>query len=460
MKKSITKTQSFKSSTMFATLVMLNLLCISLVSAAPPPKAAGPPPRHGREVQYLDGDWKFHTDSKDEGEKAQWQKTPPSEPQSMTVPSLRTDKNQSGASVAAWYWREVMIPASWKAQTIRLRFEAVADRATVWLNGEKLGAHTGGATPFEFNITSTVHIGEKNLIALRVEGDWARGEGIWQSVTLISHDEGYISDVFPQTSGLGNLNLQVSILNTGKNSGGATLDVKLSAIGADNKFVKKTNQELSITPNLNVTTLLTNVRAKSFIAWSPGNPALYRLQLIFRQDKDILDTTEMSIGFREIGVREGGIILNGLPVKLKVGALPPDRSILIVNNTDRKIVQDAVRTLKSSGVNMVYLDAPQPALLDIMDEEGMLVIEGARPNVTGESASEELRELVIRDRFHASIAGWNLRAGEDRLVTNIRKLDITRFLLTGSNSTDRKLWPPNSGEPISGIINSDLLPIK
>ncbi len=53
----------------------------------------------------------------------------------------------------AWYRRKFIISASARDAHLRLRFDAVFYRATVWLNGERLGTHDGGYTPFEFDVT-------------------------------------------------------------------------------------------------------------------------------------------------------------------------------------------------------------------------------------------------------------------------------------------------------------------
>ena len=50
---------------------------------------------------------------------------------------------------------------------LKLRFDGVYSGAEVWVNGQRLAEHEGGATPFEIDVTDAVHPGE-NLLALRV----------------------------------------------------------------------------------------------------------------------------------------------------------------------------------------------------------------------------------------------------------------------------------------------------
>jgi beta-galactosidase/beta-glucuronidase len=69
----------------------------------------------------------------------------------------------------AWYRRTFTVPPESQNAHLRLRFEAVFYLARVWLNGQYLGQHEGGYTPFEFDVTSVAKVGEKNFIAVQVD---------------------------------------------------------------------------------------------------------------------------------------------------------------------------------------------------------------------------------------------------------------------------------------------------
>lgn len=58
-----------------------------------------------------------------------------------------------GADNALWYKRSFTVPKSWRGRDILLNFGAVDWQADVWVNGAKVGSHTGGYTPFSLNIT-------------------------------------------------------------------------------------------------------------------------------------------------------------------------------------------------------------------------------------------------------------------------------------------------------------------
>ena len=164
------------------------------------------------------------------------------------------------------------LPTNWKTQTVRLRFEAVAEKSSVWMNGVRLGDHEGGVTPFEFNVTKQLHFNARNLVAVRVEGDAKRGAGIWQGVLLLAHDEAYLSEVSLTAGGLGQLTTAITLENTSDNSGVATLEGRVIALSRPDKDVHRSEQSLSLTPGRNITTLLTSVKGKNLHPWSPEYP--------------------------------------------------------------------------------------------------------------------------------------------------------------------------------------------
>ena len=410
---------------------------------APPPRKTTTATRRGRDTKVIDSGWTFRTDPSNMGDNQGWNKMVPLGAAPIAIPSLWTTAAAPGYSGVAWYWLEVDAPDKWSGQTVRLRFEAVADRAVVWVNGQRVGDHQGGATPFEFNITKALKSGAKNLLAVRADGDASRGAGMWQGVLLMASDEAFISDVFPHGGPLGNLVAEVELTNTSDKSGDCSLDARVIAANAPDKTIKSSSQNLSLTPSRNLTTMVINVPKKSLIAWSPDTPALYRVDLSFHQEKDILDTTETTFGFRELGWADSAITINGTAIAPKAIAPEPSQPIVIATEPNRSAARAMLKKLVDAHVTVVYLDAPPPALLSLADELGLLVIEGARRRLTPGDAEQELTDLVRRDRAHPSVIGWNTRDLDAAVASKIRDLDPTRFVITGTGGQSR-LTPPHS----------------
>jgi beta-galactosidase/beta-glucuronidase len=409
---------------------------------APPPRKATPPARRGRETKAINDGWTFAFDPMKTGEAQNWQKTPPASARPITVPSFLPAGSSPGAPVIAWYFRQIDPPGSWLGQTVRLKFDAAADQARVWLNGELIGNHFGGATPFDFNITKSVKIGAKNLLAVRVEGGTSRGAGLWQGVQLMAHDEAYVVDVFPYGGPLGNMRAEVEINNTSDKSGDASLDARVVAAAPAKNDIKSTGQILSLTPKRNVTTMVVNVPKKRLSPWSPDTPSLYTLELVFHQDKDVLDTTETRFGFRDLGWKDGAITLNGLPLTLKSAAHEAVKTSVIATEQDRSAARDQMKSLKDAGVNVAYLEAPTAALLAIADEIGLFIVEGVQGGQNPASAESELLDLVRRDRSHPSILAWSIDGLSADVAAKVGRLDPTRFTVQ-RNGTEARLTLPH-----------------
>lgn len=105
---------------------------------------------------------------------------------------------------AVWYRRTFRLPADWPDGLTFLYFGAVDYRASVFVNGERAGEHTGGYSSFSFDITGLLTPGE-NVITVCVQDlqrsgrqprgkqcgtyasqgcEYTRTTGIWQTVWL------------------------------------------------------------------------------------------------------------------------------------------------------------------------------------------------------------------------------------------------------------------------------------
>ena len=127
--------------------------------------------------------------------------------------SLSGVQKRVGKDNELWYQREFTLPSKWKNNKILLHFGAVDWRADVWVNGVKVGQHTGGYTPFSFDITPAL-VNGSNTLVVKVwdstdEGFQPRGKqvnnphgiwytpvtGIWQTVWLEPVPEKYIDNI-------------------------------------------------------------------------------------------------------------------------------------------------------------------------------------------------------------------------------------------------------------------------
>src|SRR5690554_3691021 len=197
--------------------------------------------------------------------------------------SLSGVQKRVGDNNELWYQREFTVPSKWRSSRILLHFGAVDWKTDVWVNGTKVGQHTGGYTPFSFDITPALANGNNTLV-VKVwdptdQGYQPRGKqvnephgiwytpvtGIWQTVWLEPVPETYIEHL-KITPDVDKNNLLVEAI-ANLSTSASRVEVKVK----EGTRVVATGQSIN---NLPVEIAMPeNVRL-----WSPGNPHLYDLE--------------------------------------------------------------------------------------------------------------------------------------------------------------------------------------
>jgi len=77
--------------------------------------------------------------------------------------------NENDYQKLSGYRREFFAPKEWEGRTVLLTFGAVAHDATVFCNGRRVFHHSCGYTAFTVDLTSALHLGQKNVVAVRCD---------------------------------------------------------------------------------------------------------------------------------------------------------------------------------------------------------------------------------------------------------------------------------------------------
>lgn len=423
---------------------------------APQKPKETPKARKGRETRVLTEDWKYLVGTAAAGDSSLWQKSIPSTAKPSGVPALPPSASIK-PNESLWYWNEFTLPDTWKGQTARLQFLGVIGKLSVWFNGNLLGERKSSTATIEFNITPAMQPGKSNLLTVRLEPNTNKGAGLWQGVLLMAHDEAYLEDVSVRTTGVGTLQSDIRILNTSDKSGVAELDARLVNLTAPEKSLRSTHQSLTVSPGRNITILNTSMPKRQLRLWSPESPHLYALQLAFRQEKDILDTYEVRLGFREFGWDKQTLSINGQAFSPKSITPVFDQPLVIQSVDDKSKVRDLLQKMKSEGINIIYFDAPPKLLLEIADEVGMLLIIGTPADINPEQELAEMVAYIQRDRSHACVLGWRLRHPKSEAIRKLMELDRTRFVMIPEGAKP-VLYPPNNPD-VSVDIPLSLRPL-
>lgn len=411
---------------------------------------------YGRDVQSLNGKWEAIVDQYDQGckNKIYQNKQPRGKTDfyeyafehglRLNVPS---DWNSQRAELAyyegtVWYARR--FDAEKKAGSRRfLYFGGVNYRCRVYLNGQEVGAHEGGFTPFQIEITGRIK--EKdNFLAVEVNNtrmpdaipamafDWWNYGGITRDVLLVTTPCTYIEDYFIRLdkNRSDRIDIRVTLSEQQANTG---VRVEIPELNIARELVTDSRGIAEAA--------IDNIRKLE--RWSPDAPRLYKV--VISSDSDRI---EEKIGFRTLAVKGEDIYLNGRPVFLKSIGLHeeiPQRKGRAFSEADAVMLLSEAKAL---GCNMIRLaHYPQNEYLVRMAEKTGFLLWEEIPiwqgidfanETTKCKAGRMIKEMVMRDKNRCALAFWGVanetQPSEARnaflkyLIDCCKSIDTTRLV--------------------------------
>ena len=348
-------------------------------------------------------------------------------------------------------------------------FGAANYEAIVYLNGEKIGTHTGGFTPFNYEITDRVK--EKgNFLVVKVDNkrrrdgvpttntDWWNYGGLTRDVALVEVPRTFVQDYAVQLA---------------KNSPERVSGwIKLNGAAA-NRQVRVEIPEARI--NFTATTDADGLAKIDFPAkltlWSPENPKLYDVNIIAETDQ-----VNDKIGFRTIETSGSDILLNGKPIFLRGVAIheeAPIRAGRAFTLTDADTLLGWAKEMNCNFVRLAHYPHSENMTREA-DRLGLLVwsevpvywtIDWENAE-TYRNAENQLTEMIARDRNRASIILWSV-ANETpindarteflrKLTVKARELDATRLITAALLHRDADGKPETRDEIIDDPLGAFL----
>lgn len=245
------------------------------------------------------------------------------------------------------YEKRFNIPSDFNKGRVFIHFGAVDQIADVYLNGVHIGSHSGGYTPFSFEITDNIKDGENRLnVTVRDFSDtkqYSRGKqkfnrggiwyspqsGIWQTVWLESTPKEYLHSV-KITPDFDNEQVRFDFE--------ADAEVLVSVYDGD-MLIAETAEKV--------------VRIPDFKPWSPESPFLYNVVFSCGKDRvrSYFGMRKFSVGKDENGMPR--LFLNNKPY-FHNGLLDqgyyPDGFLTPPSN---EAMEYDVKTVKKMGFNML-----------------------------------------------------------------------------------------------------------
>ncbi|MGL5317379.1 MAG: glycoside hydrolase family 2 TIM barrel-domain containing protein, partial [Bacteroidales bacterium] len=328
----------------------------------------------------------------------------------------------------AWYRRELTIPAAEQGKRFWLEFDGVMRLAKVYVNGEFVGEWINGYTSFAFDITDKIRLGEKNILAVRVENEdqssrWYSGAGIYRNVRLVTADPVHIAHWGTViTTPVVNARKSVVEVVTEIN---ASVDDSQKAV-LRHEIVDRAGKVVASREQKFLPGETKKIKMQMSVAnpalWSVYEGNLYTLRsriLVGGQERDCV---ENRFGIRDIKyTADQGLLVNGKVVKVQGVCnhhdLGPLGAAVNIRALERQF-----EMLREMGCNAIRTshNPPAPELLELADEWGFLVQveafdEWKEPKGANsyakffdEWSAKDIQNMVRRDRNHPSVIMWSL----------------------------------------------------
>ena len=379
----------------------------------------------GRAIESLDGSWWLTLDLFGEGLDQNWPALDETAPDAWDTP--RDYDVQGGETVAVpscwnlqrpewryfegvgWYTRHFEWRPGRPGERVVLAVGAAAYEARIYLNGQPLGRHRGGSTPFSVELTQSLVEG-RNRIQIAVDNrrlssripperfDWFNYGGLYREIGLVRLPPVFIREASLSLVPDGaccTVLAQVSLSDPV--DGEATVSVP--ELGLDLRVPISAGfgaAVVAVTP----------------ILWSPATPKLYRVATRFGTD-EVVDR----IGFREIRASGQQLFLNGKPLFLRGICVHEDDIALgkVATEADIRRRFQHARALNANFLRLAHYPHHE-RVARIADEVGLLLWEEIpvywevdfASEDTWRDAANQLSELIRRDRNRASVILWSV----------------------------------------------------
>lgn len=347
----------------------------------------------------------------------------------------------------AWYKKNITATPGWKNKKIFVRFDSAMNAAEVFLNGKKIGSHLGGYLPFTVDLSSDLKFDAPNELVVHLDNrdsaitgpkplkdlDFNTYGGIYRNVYLIIKNDLYISDAIAanKTAGGGifvsypkvttekaTVNVKTNLVNSSANEKSFHLNQQL--LDGDKLIVESKTEAQKI-----ATQATADVESQLDVSnpdlWSPQHPHLYTLVTKVFDGDTLVEQKNTRIGIREFTFTEDHqLLINGKKTFLRGVNEHQEHPYVGYATSDAADYRDVVR-MKSAGFDYVRLShyPHSPAFMDAADELGVVLLDSvlgwqyfSEDPAFQAQIQQTCRDLIRRDRNHASVLGWECSLNE------------------------------------------------
>jgi len=415
-------------------------------------------------------------------------------------------KDNASFSRGAWlpegscvYRKYFKVDKSMKGKRFEIYFDGAYRNSEVYLNGKLLGRRPYGYISFFYDMTKYISYGAKNVLVVKLDNTaqpgarWYTGTGIFRDVILKVTDQIYIptwqnyitSNRYDDKYGY--IDAKTTVVNDRASL--QKVKVVYTVLSHDGEEVARKEKSIDIKAH-DTTDVMAGLKISSPELWSVEQPNLYTVTTSILKDSEQIYTESIKAGIRTVEYSsDKGFLLNGEKVILK-GVCLHNCGGPLGAALEKRAIERQIDILKSMGANAVRT-AHNPfstEFLNVCDEKGMIVMNEAFDEWTSikspatyqngvkhripvdfyakhfqEWSSRDLKDFVLRDRNHTSVAIWSIGneihemksdAGisiEKRLAAIVHANDY-RPITNGVNGYGWNAWPNEKC-----VIQNDIL---
>lgn len=304
---------------------------------------------------------------------------------------------------------------------LRIECKGVSHTANVYLDGVLIREHYNAYTPFSV-LVKDVPKGEHTLSivadnrfspesALHVPNDYMSYGGVTRPVAVEEVNDCYLERIHitpvPE-NGRWRVRIEATVCNLREIS---PVILRVRIAGEEAALTKTLPEgEIELALELSFSDVKT---------WSPETPVLYTAEAQLERDGEAFDDLIDRFGFRKITIRDGRILLNGSPLRIRGLCRHEDHPHFGCALPYEAMMHDLLQ-IKDLGANSVRTahDPNDERFLDLCDELGILVweenharglsLEQMRNPNFERQAEEVTREMILDHYNHPSIYIWGI----------------------------------------------------
>ena len=329
---------------------------------------------------------------------------------------------------AGQYRRTFVIGEEWIGEDIFLRIGSATSNVRVWVNGKEVGYSEDSKLEACFDITKYVRTGE-NLIAMEVfrwcdgtyleDQDFWRMTGIARDIAVYSRDRHRVEDVRVLASADGSADIVAEVTKGVSRVKFIIMDPHDKEVVSEEVMVSSKDKSERGLP-----TAKAQLHVPSVKQWSAETPWLYTLKMISYDNKGMTEVSMLEIGFRDIEIKDGQLLVNGQPVLIKGvnrHEMNPYKGYVV---SESDMIQD-IMIMKQLNVNAVRTShyPNDPLWYSLCDKYGLYVVDEANNESHGmgygkeslahdpsyeRAHAERIRRMVQRDFNHPSVIMWSM----------------------------------------------------